>query len=398
LLGPSATAIAAYNGPKVWQQISVGGSYNPCVIASNNQAYCWGSNGWGELGNNSTTPSLVPVAVDTSGVLSGKTILSISTSADHSCAIASDNLAYCWGYNQSGQLGNNSTTQSLVPVAVYTGGVLSGKTVKSIVPQSVDHTCAIASDNLAYCWGSNSNGQLGNNSTTQSSVPVAVDTSGVLSGKTINTIITGNAYTCAIASDNLAYCWGYNNFGQLGNNSTTQSLVPVAVNTSGVLSGKTVMSITSTSASVCAIASDNLAYCWGNDNYGQLGNNSTTQSQVPVAVNTSGVLSGKTIVSITTGNLHTCAIASDYQAYCWGYNVHGALGNNSTTDSHVPVAVNTSGVLSGKTIRSIAGGIYHTCAIASDYHAYCWGWNINGELGNNSNTESDVPVAVNPLP
>ena len=105
---------------------------NNCMIASNGQAYCWGNNGDGQLGNNSTTQSLVPVAVDTSGVLSGKTILSISTRSNHTCAIASDNLAYCWGNNASGQLGNNSTTPSLVPVAVDTSGVLAGKTMRAI--------------------------------------------------------------------------------------------------------------------------------------------------------------------------------------------------------------------------------------------------------------------------
>jgi alpha-tubulin suppressor-like RCC1 family protein len=116
-------------------------------------------------------------------------------------------------------------------VAVTTSGALSGKTVKSMV-QGQSHTCVIASDNNAYCWGRNNQGQLGNGTTSDSSVPVAVSMSGLLSGKTIKSISAGHAYTCVIASDNNAYCWGYNGDGQLGNNSTVNSTQPVLVDSS----------------------------------------------------------------------------------------------------------------------------------------------------------------------
>ncbi|MFZ1243394.1 MAG: hypothetical protein WAQ22_04625 [Candidatus Saccharimonas sp.] len=148
----------------------------------------------------------------------------------------------------------------------------------------------------------------------------------------------------------------------------------------------------------CAIASDNQVYCWGRNYDGRLGNNSTTDSSVPVAVTTSGALSGKTIRQVAAGNAHTCALASDNQVYCWGYNSNGQLGNNSTTMSLVPVAVTTSGVLSGKTIRQVTAGGAHTCALASDNQVYCWGYNYYGQLGNNSTANSSVPVAVNNLP
>ena len=144
----------------------------------------------------------------------------------------------------------------------------------------------------------------------------------------------------------------------------------------------------------CAIASDNKAYCWGNGSGGRLGNSSTASSSVPVAVNTTGVLAGKTIKQISAGSSHTCAIASDDKAYCWGMGTFGALGNSSTTNSSVPVAVNTTGVLAGKTIKQISASNLHTCAIASDDKAYCWGYNNEAQLGNNSNINSSVPVRV----
>ena len=146
----------------------------------------------------------------------------------------------------------------------------------------------------------------------------------------------GWSRSCAIASDDKAYCWGYNSEGNLGNNSTANSKVPVAVNTSGVLAGKTIKQISSS----CAIASDDKAYCWGLGSAGRLGNNSTADSSIPVAVDTSGVLAGKTIKQISAGGTHTCAIASDDKAYCWGVGL--ALGNNSINNSLVPTHVYAS--------------------------------------------------------
>jgi len=378
-----------------WLQIANGKNHS-CAISSDNLAYCWGRSNNGQLGNNPTAESHVPVAVDTSGVLNGKTIKSISTGYYSTCAIASDDQAYCWGYNTTGQLGDNSTTRRDTPVAVDTSGVLNGKTVKAISVGD-SHTCAIASDDQVYCWGSNNNGRLGDNSTTQSLVPVAVDNSGALSGKTVKSISLGFDNTCAIASDDQAYCWGLNDVGQLGDNSTTERLVPTAVDASGVLSGKTIKAISARSSFTCAIASDDQAYCWGSGTLGRLGNNSTSDSLVPVAVYTSGVLSGKTVKAISVGYDYACAIASDDQSYCWGENPGGVFGDNSQTQSNVPTPTDTSGVLSGKTIKSLVTGKIHTCAIASDNQAYCWGNNTYGNLGDNTIIQSTVPVAVTPL-
>jgi len=390
-----------------WLAVSAG-TYHACGISYEHKAYCWGSNDNGRLGNDSTTSSLVPVAVYTGGALSGKTIKAISAGGLHTCAIASDNQVYCWGDNTYGQLGNNSTDPSPAPGAVYVEGVLSGKTIRAI-SSGQNHTCVIASDNNAYCWGYNYYGQLGNNSTGPSSAPVAVTVSGVLAGKTVKHVSAGNLHTCAIASDSNAYCWGRNTNGQLGNGSYNSSLTPVAVSTSGNLSGKTIKHISAGSGHTCAIASNNQAYCWGYNVFGELGNSSTTSSSAPVAVSTSGDLSGKTIKIISSGQNHTCAVASDNNAYCWGANVYGQLGNSSTTNSSVPVAVSTSGDLSGKTVKSIAIGsgpvvmnpqMYplfsgYTCATASDNNIYCWGRNNRGQLGNNTTANSSTPVKTN---
>ncbi len=373
---------------------SSAGFYHSCAIVLNDKAYCWGSNNNGQLGNGSTTSSRVPVAVNMSGVLAGKTIKQISVGEYHTCAVASDDKAYCWGSNNNGQLGNGSTTSSRVPVAVNMSGVLAGKTIKQI---SVEFStnCVVASDNKTYCWGGNSNGQLGNDSLTNSNIPVAVNTSGVLAGKTIKQVNTGGFHTCALAISSKMYCWGLNVNGRLGSSLTSVlSKVPVAVNMSGLLAGKIIKQMSVGYSSNCVVASDNKVYCWGGNNNGQLGNGSTANSRVPVAVNMSGVLAGKTIKQISAGGDHSCVIASDDKLYCWGFNSNGELGNNSSVSSSVPVAVNTDGVLAGKVIKQMSAGFSNTCAVDSGYGIYCWGYNSNGQLGNNSTNNSRVPTYV----
>ena len=370
------------------------GYYHACAVASDSKLYCWGRNHKGQLGNGSTVDSSKPVAVNTTGVLAGKTIKQISSGAYHTCVIASDDKVYCWGENSDGRLGNNSTANSSVPVAVNMSGVLAGKTIKQISSGHY-HTCAVASDDKVYCWGSNEDGGLGNGSSSVSPVPVAVNTTGVLAGKTIKHLSAGPAYhTCVIASDDKVYCWGKNKNGELGNGTIIDSNVPVAVNMSGVLAGKTIKQMSVGSYNTCVIASDDKVYCWGGNGHGQVGNNSTTDSSIPVAVNTTGVLAGKTIKQISSGHYRACAIDSADKMYCWGNNMGGALGNGSTANSHVPVSVNMSGVLAGKIIRRISIGAFHTCVDATDNKIYCWGSNNYGQLGNNSTTNTSTPTAT----
>lgn len=371
--------------------LSVGYNHS-CAILSTKKLYCWGTNANGELGIEFDSYRVTPAAVNTDGVLNGLSIEEVSTSGYyHTCAIASDKNAYCWGRNTNGQLGNSSTTQSNLPVAVNTTGALSGKTIKSISTGG-STTCAIASDDKVYCWGSNSNGQLGIGSTTQSTVPVAVDTTGVLNGKTMTSVSVGWLFTCALSSENLTYCWGSNSAGQLGDNSTTQRTVPVAVNTSGALSGKLIASISSGDEYTCAISQENRVYCWGLNDNGQLGIGSTTSSIIPVEANTSGVLSGKSLTMVATGWRHTCAVDSSNLLYCWGGNNLGQLGTDSTTLSNLPLLIDTDGIEVG----SVYANAYDSCALDINGAAYCWGSGSTGQLGDGSARLSNQPVIADP--
>ena len=351
-------------------QISAGYQHT-CAVTTSGGAKCWGYNGSGQLGNNSTTYSLVPV--DVVGLTSG--VMSITGGSSHTCAVTTSGGAKCWGYNGSGRLGSNSANDSKVPVDVV--GLTSG--VASLAAGE-SHTCAVTTLGGAKCWGYGGQGRLGNNSTTYSLVPV--DVVGLTSG--VASLAAGGSHTCAVTTSGGAKCWGYNSSGQLGNNSTTQSLVPVDV--VGLTSG--VMSITRGTSHTCAVTTSGGAKCWGYNSSGQLGNNSTTNSSVPVDV--VGLTSG--VMSITGGSSHTCAVTTAGGAKCWGSNGYGQLGNNSATNSSVPVDV--VGLTSG--VMSITGGSSHTCAVTTAGGAKCWGSNSYGQLGNNSAASSRIPVDVLP--
>jgi len=388
---PQAAPVVAQ--PAGRPTISASGEH-PCALTGG-RAYCWGNNNDGELGNGTTTSSSVPVPVTTGGVLAGKTLTEITTGDSlDTCALDTAGAAFCWGKGSLGLLGNGLTISSTLPVAVKTSGVLAGKTLTQI-SAGYNETCALDSVGAAFCWGNNLNGELGNGTTTSSSVPVAVKTSGVLAGKTLTQISAGFLEVCAVDSAGAAFCWGFNGSGQLGNPSASSSDVPVAVDRSGVLAGRVLTQISAGFLQVCGLDSAGHAFCWGNNAYGQLGNGTTTSSDVPVATQTSGALAGKALTQVSTNFYQTCAVDSVGTSYCWGGNPDGELGDGTTQDSHIPVAVDTNGALAGKTLAQISSGDDNTCAQRSVGTVYCWGSNEHGQLGSGTAAlGSTVPVAV----
>lgn len=383
-----------------WTQMSIGWEH-ACGIHTNGNVYCWGSS----TVNGQNQTESTPKPIDTSGVLSGKTVKAISSGYWYTCVIASDNKVYCWGSNSYGQLGNGSITNSRTPVAVDTSGLLNNKTIVSI-SAGVYQACAIDSDGKAYCWGLNSSGQLGNGSTTDSSVPVAVDMSGALYNKTIKSISKGRYSTCVIASDDNGYCWGNNYAGQLGSSGPSPTLSPTAINTSGALYNKTIKSITASDSNTCVIASDDNAYCWGGNYSGQLGINNSTGSYTtssPTAVNINGALKDKPLRKIDSMRETACAIAYDNKVYCWGKGNNGQFGRTvANYVNTVPVATDDANTLNNQAVKDISVGPYTICLITESGKAYCAGgledYATPGILGNGSPSGSLFFLPVSPIP
>ncbi|MGI6612334.1 MAG: IPT/TIG domain-containing protein [Candidatus Nanosyncoccaceae bacterium] len=391
-----------------WKQVAAGGSH-ACAIGLDNNVYCWGLNSFGQLGNGNNNNSNIPVAISQGDIPTSVTIQQLSADSYHTCALGSDNKAYCWGRNNYGQLGDGNSGSSAdksTPVAVLQGAIPTGVTIQQISVGG-SHTCVLGSDNKAYCWGNNYHGQLGNNKSggsqfsydnnIDSSTPVAVIQDNVPTDIVFQQITVGGGHTCALGSDNKAYCWGSNSNGQLGDGTTNNKTTPVAVLQGAIPTGVTIQQLSAGTSHTCALGSDNKAYCWGRNNYGQLGDGnsgSSADKSTPVAVLQGAIPTGVTIQQILVGTSHTCALGSDNKAYCWGFNWGGQLGDGTTNNKTTPVAVLQGAIPTGVTIQQILVGTSHTCALGSDNKAYCWGNNNNGQLGDSTITNRITPVPV----
>ena len=377
------------------------GSYHSFGLTSDGRIYAWGRNTSGELGIGTTLArSNVPIAVKTTGTpMDGKVVKQVEGGGryegSHSIALASDGTVYTWGLNQYGQLGNNTTTNSRSPIAVQAAGTpLAGKTIVQVAA-GADHSLALDSDGALYAWGSNAYGQLGNGTTTNSSVPVAVKIAGTpLAGKTIIQIVAGANHNMVLTSDGAVYTWGWNYHGQLGNNTKTNSNTIVAVQTIGTpLAGKKIVKIAAGQGHSLALTGDGIVYTWGRNDTGQLGNNATTDAMLPVAVTVTGTpMNNKTIVEIASGARHSLAIDSNGKVYAWGHNSSGQLGNNSTVNALTPVAVQAP---ADKNIIQVSGGGWlgaSSSALTSNGTVYSWGRDFDGQLGDGTNNDSYVPV------
>ncbi|MGZ6927226.1 MAG: RCC1 domain-containing protein [Acidimicrobiia bacterium] len=354
--------------PVVWSSVSAGDDHT-CGLVSG-ASFCWGLDGNGELGD-AAESSTAASPVRTVSV--GADLTQVASGDFHTCARATTGAAYCWGMNSSGQIGDGTTTDRNVPTAV----TALGSGVASIGAGG-RHSCAVTTAGELRCWGDNNDGEVGDGTTTDRNVPVTV--TGFASG--VAEVAVGSRHACARTTDGAVWCWGANGSGQLGDGSTTPSAVPVAV--SGLGSG--VAHITAGDDTTCAVTDTGAASCWGANGSGQLGDGSTTPSAVPVAV--SGLGSG--VTRIDAGGANACAVTTAGAAYCWGDDFYGQLGDDTQNDSSVPVLV--PGFASGA--AQITAGTRHECLVAVSGAAYCWGSPAFGALGNHGVDNGPGPQPV----
>jgi alpha-tubulin suppressor-like RCC1 family protein len=353
--------------PPVRRVIACGGAFT-CALTSAGGAKCWGKNGFGELGDGSNFGSGVPVDV----VGLGSALVSITAGENHACGLTERGAVHCWGWNHDGQLGNGTHEDSNIPVAV--AGLPEDIVA---IAAGARHNCAMTSAGGLRCWGYGSAGQLGDGLKATSTVPVPV----IGLGSDVLAVDPGFSHTCALTSQGVA-CWGSNYYGQLGNGTNVPSPTP-----SGVvdLDGSFV-ALSSTYAHSCVVGAAGTVHCWGRNMEGQLGAGATdSTSNVPVVVATADV----NPLDVASGEFHTCILTSAGSIHCWGWNEWGQLGDGSTTPRSTPVQV--VGLESGVDLVASGGG--HSCA-RKKQHLRCWGANNFGQLGNGRPMDSSVPVDV----
>jgi alpha-tubulin suppressor-like RCC1 family protein len=373
------------------------GSFHTCALVGG-FVECWGNNDYGQLGDGTTTQRTSPVKL-----ASPTNVTQISAGKYHTCALRSDGTVYCWGQNSAGELGDGTLTDRSSPVQVQASPGVNLTDVAQ-VSSGGRFTCALMNNGTIRCWGYGPFGQMGNG-TTGTNNPTPVQVSGIT---TATQISAGMNHACALLSGGTVDCWGFNrdqqyaNSGQLGDGTTVQqSSVPVHVldaDGTGTLTG--VAQIGTGRFHSCARMTSGTVYCWGDNESGELGNGSTTNSSIPVQV--TGITTASTI---SAGAYHSCAVLQDGTAQCWGAAAFGQVGDGTTADASSPVTVigpGGWGSLTGVATIGAGGGNdpdtnnnwEHTCALLVDGTVVCWGYNNNGQLGDGTTTTSISPVGV----
>jgi alpha-tubulin suppressor-like RCC1 family protein len=369
------------------------GTLHSCAINGAGVLSCWGWDVWGQLGNGTalTADQPSPTPADTTGAIPD-TWLEVSAHFRSTCAIAVDGSAWCWGEDDSDQLGNGIalTGDQPSPTPLDTTGAIPD-TWTSISVGEIS-ACAIATDGSVWCWGSDGAGRLGNGMalTADQPSPTPVDTTGAIPDTWTAISVVGQ-HACAIGADATAWCWGGDSEGELGNGDalTPHQASPTPVDTTGAIPDTWLAISASKQGTTCAIAGDATAWCWGLDSSGLLGNGAvlTDEQPSPSPVDTAGAIPD-TWQAITVGT-SACAIATDGSAWCWGFDANGSLGNGAAVSDaqHSPFPVDTAGSIPD-TWQAISAG-FHVCGRGADGTVWCWGDDDEGGLGNGAGLTAD---------
>ncbi|WP_103919277.1 RCC1 domain-containing protein, partial [Candidatus Venteria ishoeyi] len=412
----SSEAVAVVELAGVVQHLDVGGNHS-CAILDSGLIQCWGDNTYGQLGVNSDLLADSPIPV-TMNADNNTTIqpMPVATGKRHSCLLTENNTVRCWGENKHGQLGDGDVQSRLSPSLDVSG--LDNPVVA--LSASGNSSCAIDDSGAAYCWGENSNGQLGNGRLVDS--PVASPVAG-LDGGVTKLAQTGNT-ACAIVNGSV-YCWGSNASSQLADPGLQQSQVPVAISSlnNGVIdlamtdfeacalintlttkgwvkcwghdkdapttvvgADKNITQLSAGDKHLCVQRNDGQVLCWGDNQFGQLGSSISTHRNNVLEVSDLPAQA----LQLSSGANHSCALLSNDSVMCWGAGEVGQLGNGQSLNSSTPVSV--QGLPAE--IVAINGADNHSCAYIADNSVYCWGENQQGQLGNGLQQNSNVAVLV----
>ena len=369
-----------------FRQVSAGFSHT-CGVTVEGVAYCWGSND-GALGTGTRINRTIPVRVR-----GGHTFRQISAGAFYTCAVTTADVAYCWGLNAFGRLGiGREFSDQLTPVPV-----VGGLAFREVVAAG-DHTCGLTTARVAYCWGGNRFGQLGDGTTTERYRPTRV-----LGGLKFRQVSAGGDFTCGVTTEDVAYCWGLNATAELGRGTTTGPEScngnPCSARPRRVLGGLAFRSVSAGVGHGCGVTTDDLAYCWGLDHLGQLGAGSLGTEACsfdPCRTRPVPVAGGLTFRAISANSFNTCGVTTDNAVYCWGENLTAQLGAGIDTGPEIctfefSCSTRPVRVIGQRAYRNVSVGMSgHVCGATFGSGAFCWGGNLNGELGNGTNEGPEI--------
>jgi alpha-tubulin suppressor-like RCC1 family protein len=343
-------------------EVAPGGAHT-CALSGSGRLSCWGANDRGQIGTGGGA-LVIPTPV-----AGPATVVQVTAGAFHTCALTGSGRALCWGGNERGQLGTGTYAARVVPTGVV------GEIGFTRLAAGRAHTCGLSYHGAVYCWGANEVGQIGDGTEADRLEPTAVV--GFERASSFRAIFAGGAHTCAVAADDVAYCWGDNRFGQLGEGTTTNRRTPVPV-----AGGLPVRSFAMGDAHSCGITAAGGTYCWGRNDAGQLGTGDLAGRRIPAPI-----ALDLPLVQVSAGSAHTCGVTTAGRGYCWGRNQHGQLGDGTTTGRSYPIPVADS--LEFATIQASGD---HTCARTPAGERYCWGRNAEGQLGDGTRVDRSRPT------
>ena len=374
-------------------QIQAGNNFT-CALLKNGRVHCWGANSAGQLGDGGNDDRNFPRMI-ASGELKFRAI-GIHGDGTHACGVTTSADAYCWGRNRDGQLGDGTTTDRSGPVKVV------GDIHFQAVSAGARFTCGVALSGAAFCWGRGAWGNLGNGAMDQSTTPVAVSGNHVFlqvragsSSLACGITTSGDAYCWGLN-------WRGEVGGQTAEMCAVNpwflscASTPVRVPAPEGLRWE---SISPGSSYACGVLEDGRAVCWGRNESFRLGRETSEiclggpgLSDAPCSRAPVEVSGGHRFTMIAAGSNHACGVTQSREAVCWGSNSQSQLGDGSVfREPRLPIRV-----VGGLTFKTITSGQVHTCGIATDNVLYCWGTNFQGQLGNPSALIEEIPVRVAP--
>lgn len=362
------------------------GAYSTCSINSNKRLYCWGSNSSTQLGQGSNAKFSYGTRPYPVKGLAAQPV-GVSTGYSSACSLLVTGSISCWGKNSSGALGAKNLG-GFAKSAQSAASLIAPWATPSNEATGSGHVCYRDNNATVKCLGSNTLGQLGNGTTTNSSTPTQVaGITGAAAATRATRVVSGANHSCALLDNNNVKCWGVNNFRQLGTPANAVAFATSPVDVPNL--SNNITQLASMADHTCGIHANGDVSCWGADSYGQLGDG--TVAPFKGAVDVAGL--GAEARQVSTGVQHTCALIKGGGVKCWGSNAVGQLGNGTTTTSSKPVSVIG---LDRPAVEVSAGG-YHSCARLDNNQIWCWGNGTKGQLGNGGNTNSPSPVMVQSL-
>ncbi|MCC7540296.1 MAG: hypothetical protein IT379_29020 [Deltaproteobacteria bacterium] len=354
----------------------VAGSAHTCVRRRSGIVSCFGWNGAGQIGADSAEGDSLDAELPIDVALPD--VAGASAGGAHTCAWQSSGATYCWGDNTHGELGDGTGRSSVAPVEVVDLRATD-------VAAGIAHTCAVTDAATVACWGDGADGQLGRPPSAGSAVPLEVP--GLMGAEGI---AVGAHHSCALVGGR-AHCWGDNSEGQLGDGTTVSRAepAPVAAETTDftrVVAGR---------LHTCALRASGAVLCWGRNLEGQLGDGTRERRSSPVVAS---LPAGATAIAAAVGGAHTCAIVEGATVACWGANAAGQLGDGSTDDRALAVAVRGLSRVVAIAAGGEANGGGHTCAIDRSGAAYCWGRGGQYQTGTYYPLDETEPTPVEALP